>query len=173
MSTLGYAELLRLLDEVNRVGQTQTLRIVLESMAEAAPGVATETAAAGVMANRAGTATFDAIRTQSLLYEETQRLHKLLLARLGEIHRPVRAKADAAGSPPAPVLREPLAWTEPEILDLLNAAQLALLEHPTAAQAAFAALVREGRQYAETDEGKEWLEVLGRSGLMQRARWVW
>lgn len=166
MSTLGYVDVLRLLDEVNRVGQTQTLKIVLDSIAGASPRVETETAAAGAPVN-AATATFDVIRTQSLLYEETQRLRNLLLERLHEIHR------GAAPSPPPPVHHEPIEWTDADILELLNDAQMALLKYPTAAQAAFAALVREGRRYAETEAGKRWLKVLGASDLMRRARWVW
>lgn len=158
MSTLGYVDVLRLLDEVTRIGQTQTLKIVLDSMAE--PQVATETAAAGVLAEAAKTPTFDVIRTQSLLYEETQRLRNLLLERLHPPRQPV------AEEPP----RE---WNETDILEILNDAQIALLKHPTAAQAAFSALVREGRRYATTDEGKKWLEVLSASDLMRRARWVW
>ncbi|HEX8172959.1 MAG TPA: hypothetical protein VF824_20660 [Thermoanaerobaculia bacterium] len=167
MSTLGYVDVLRLLDEVNRIGQTQTLKIVLDSIAGASPRVETETAAAGAPVN-AATPTFDVIRTQSLLYEETQRLRNVLLQRLHEIHR-----GAAPAPPPPPVAPEPGEWTDADILELLNDAQMALLKHPTAAQAAFAALVREGRRYAETESGKKWLEVLGASDLMRRARWVW
>lgn len=168
MSTLAYADLLRLLDEVNRVGQVQTLKIVLDSMAGSEPRVTTETAAAGTtVVNPAGPPTFDVIRTQSLLYEETQRLRNHLLERLRDMQR------GAAAPAPEPKSETPREWSDQDILDILNDAQMALLKHPTAAQAAFAALVAEGRKFAETPEGKNWLAVLSVSDFMRRARWVW
>lgn len=187
MSSLGYADLLRLLGEVERIGQTQTLKISLEAFTGPAPALVDEAAAAP------GPTMFDAIRTNDLLYEETQRLRNLLLARLAEIHRAARPPAaPVAPSAPAEETAEtaetagaveaaepagagdaPRPWTMEEILSLLDGAQMALIKHPTAAQAAFSALVREGRRFAETAEGKRWLDVLGASSFMRQARWVW
>jgi hypothetical protein len=164
MSSLGYVDLLRLLDEVERVGKAQTLKISLDALAGAAPG------------SHAGPADaqptmFDSIRTNDLLYEETQRLRGALLSRLAELGR--AARPPAASPPPEPVGAPSGAWTEQEVLALLDGAQMAMIKHPTATQAAFAALVREGRRFAETEEGGKWLEVLQTSDFVRRARWVW
>ncbi len=161
MSSLGYVELLGLLDEVDRVGRTQTLKISLEALTGPSPAPAG--AAAPTM--------FDSIRTNDLLYEETQRLRNLLLDRLAEIQRAARPVAASVPASSAPDV--PRSWTDEEIIALLDGAQMAMIKHPTAAQAAFAALVREGRRFAETAEGEKWLQVLGGSGLVRRARWVW
>ena len=56
---------------------------------------------------------------------------------------------------------------------MLREAQYALLKHPVAAQAAFSALVAEGRQFAETPEGRAWSERLAGSQLMRQGRMVW
>lgn len=55
-------------------------------------------------------------------------------------------------------------------LQRLRAAQTVLVKYPVAAQAAFAALVREGRHFASTDEGRRWKERLSGSPLLARAR---
>jgi hypothetical protein len=73
------------------------------------------------------------------------------------------------GTLPRVVLRDP--WDELE--RVLEAAQLAVLRHPVAAQAIFAALVAEGRRYAATAEGAARRERLARSGLLERVREAW
>lgn len=166
MSSLGYADLLRLLGEVERIGQAQTLKISLEALTGSAPELVNKAAGAAP-----GPTMFDAIRTNDLLYEETQRLRNLLLARLAGIHR--AARPAAASAPATPAADAPRSWAIEEILSLLDEAQMAMIKHPTAAQAAFAALVREGRRFAETEEGKRWLDVLSTSSFMRQARWVW
>jgi hypothetical protein len=57
--------------------------------------------------------------------------------------------------------------------EALRALRRALFEHPIAAQSAFAALVREGRRYAETPEGAAWKQRLAGSDLVARGRVVW
>lgn len=167
MSSLGYAELLGLLDEVDRVGRTQTLKISLEALTGPSPAPA-----ASEPAGAAAPTMFDSIRTNDLLYEETQRLRNLLLDRLAEMQRAARPTAAmAASAASAPDV--PRSWADEEIIALLDGAQMAMIKHPTAAQAAFSALVREGRRFAETAEGEKWLQLLGSSGLVRRARWVW
>lgn len=52
----------------------------------------------------------------------------------------------------------------------LRALQLLVLEHPIAFQAAFAALVAEGREFAKSEAGREWRERLAKSSLLHRAR---
>jgi hypothetical protein len=163
MSSLGYTDLLGLLGEVERIGQAQTLKISLEALT--GPAAAEASGAAAAVAPTM----FDAIRTNDLLYEETQRLRNLLLGRIADLQRAARP----AAAPAAPADDAPRSWSEKEILGLLDGAQMAMIKHPTATQAAFAALVREGRRFAETAEGKRWLDVLGASSFMRQARWVW
>lgn len=81
----------------------------------------------------------------------------------------MRPPADGeAGGLPDVVLSEP----EEPVLALLRRAQIALLVHPAASQAAFRALVAEGRRYAATDEGRRWRERLAESPLVKRASYV-
>jgi hypothetical protein len=53
---------------------------------------------------------------------------------------------------------------------LLREAQAVLVKYPIAAQAAFAALVREGRRFAATEEGRGWKSRLAGSPLVAQAR---
>ncbi len=57
-----------------------------------------------------------------------------------------------------------------ETLRRLKEAQAVLVKYPVASQAAFAALVREGRSYAKTEEGKRYKRRLSRSPLLAKAR---
>jgi hypothetical protein len=66
----------------------------------------------------------------------------------------------------APETKDPTA-------DVLRALRRVLFEHPVATQSAFAALVREGRRYAETPEGAAWKERLAGSDLVAKGRVVW
>jgi hypothetical protein len=59
---------------------------------------------------------------------------------------------------------------EPDQLRILRKVQRLVLEHPVAAQAVFAALVAEGRRFAETAEGSRLRARLARSALLRRAR---
>ncbi|HZR80795.1 MAG TPA: hypothetical protein VFD92_06840 [Candidatus Binatia bacterium] len=54
-------------------------------------------------------------------------------------------------------------------------AQLAVvvLRHPVAAQAAFCALVAEGRRFSQTEEGRRWRDALACSELVRRGRALW
>jgi len=56
------------------------------------------------------------------------------------------------------------------LLAVLRALQGVALKHPVAFQAGFAALVAEGRRFAETAEGAAWRERLAHSALLHRAR---
>lgn len=55
----------------------------------------------------------------------------------------------------------------------LQALQRVLFDFPVASQAAFSALVAEGRRFAGTEEGKQWEERLRDSELIVRGRVVW
>jgi hypothetical protein len=48
-----------------------------------------------------------------------------------------------------------------------------IMRHPIATQAAFAALVAEGKRFAESERGKLLAEQLARSELVARLRVVW
>ena len=61
---------------------------------------------------------------------------------------------------------------QPVEVDLLLALQRTLLTHPVACQAAFSALVAEGRRFAETPEGRAWRDRLVHSSLLRQARLV-
>jgi hypothetical protein len=69
-------------------------------------------------------------------------------------------------APPLIELRDP---TRLEV-DLLHQLQRVLLIHPVACQAAFTALVAEGRRFAETDEGRVWRDRLIGSALLREVR---
>jgi hypothetical protein len=57
-----------------------------------------------------------------------------------------------------------------ETIRRLRAAQTILVKYPVASQAAFAALVREGRQFAKTEDGKRWKRRLAASPMLAKAR---
>lgn len=59
------------------------------------------------------------------------------------------------------------------LVELLRGLQRVVLEHPIAAQAAFSALVAEGRRYAQTPEGVGWARRLEGSELLRQGRRVW
>jgi hypothetical protein len=65
-------------------------------------------------------------------------------------------------------LRDPAA-TE---IAILGSLQRVLLKHPVACQAAFTALLAEGRRFGNTAEGHVWRQRLVNSSLLQRARLV-
>jgi hypothetical protein len=69
--------------------------------------------------------------------------------------------------------RVELSDPEQEEIRVLRAAQLLLLKYPVAGQAAFSALIAEGRRFAQTPEGEVWKRRLSRSSLVHRARLVW
>lgn len=67
----------------------------------------------------------------------------------------------------------PVTDTEEAQRDVLRAVLGAILAHPVAAQAGYAALVAEGRRYAATPEGKAWLSRLEGTAFVDRLRLVW
>ena len=62
---------------------------------------------------------------------------------------------------------------EDELSDVLRAFQDAVFRHPIAIQGLFAALVREGREYAKTEEGATLLARLSKSPSLAKTRMVW
>src|SRR5690242_3603168 len=67
----------------------------------------------------------------------------------------------------------PVDHDEDEILRTLRILQELIWAHPVAFQRAFAALVREGRAFAQTEEGAELRAALERSEVVGRARMIW
>ncbi|HEX8821061.1 MAG TPA: hypothetical protein VF794_14125 [Archangium sp.] len=94
---------------------------------------------------------FDFLRSQALVFEELRRIQALLVEHV---------------SPPA----EPEA---PGTTEVLRRLQGLLLQHPLAAQAAFSALVAEGRRFATTSEGAAWKSALAGSELVRNGRQLW
>lgn len=60
-----------------------------------------------------------------------------------------------------------------ELSKLLGELRWLTLRHPVAARKAVRALVEEGKQFAATEEGKEWRERLRGSELVQRGQVLW
>jgi hypothetical protein len=73
------------------------------------------------------------------------------------------------GSTPTVVLTE----SDDELGDVLREAQLALLRHPTVAQALLRAFLAEGRRFAETPAGRRWKRRLAGSDLVRRGQVAW
>ena len=59
------------------------------------------------------------------------------------------------------------------LADLFHSASLLVLKHPVAAQAAFFALITEGRRFAATPEGQRWRTALASSEFVRRGRALW
>jgi hypothetical protein len=60
-----------------------------------------------------------------------------------------------------------------EVIETLYAVQHAILRHPMVIQAAFSALVAEGRRFAATGEGAALHDRLRRGASADRARMIW
>ena len=60
-----------------------------------------------------------------------------------------------------------------ELFQALRSLQNAIFRHPIAIQSLYAALVREGREYAKTPEGAELLDSLARSPGLAKTRMAW
>lgn len=94
----------------------------------------------------------------------------------GDERAPARPERDLAATPapdedgiPVVAIRDP----RDALAAVLREAQVATLKHPVAAQAAFAALVAEGRRHAATPEGARLRARLSRSTLLRRVREAW
>lgn len=80
------------------------------------------------------------------------------------------ALVDAVLAPRAP---EDPGAEDTDVLVRLTGLQRALFKHPAAAQALYAALVAEGRAWAETEEGRARWEALATSPKVRQARAAW
>lgn len=102
---------------------------------------------------------FDFLRSQALVFEELRRIHTLVVERLLPANEPLTpAPAQPGGGGP---------------LDHLSRLQALFIEHPLAAQAAFSALIAEGRRFAATPDGAAWKSALASSDIVRQGRQVW
>jgi hypothetical protein len=60
-----------------------------------------------------------------------------------------------------------------ELTALLQHLQRVMMLHPAASQALYRAFVQEGRQFAETPEGEQWLRRLQKSDAVHRGLVAW
>lgn len=103
---------------------------------------------------------FDSVRMQALVFEELRRIQQLL----GERWLPPVERREAGTVEDA---------AEGESVELMRRLQALLLQHPLAAQAAFSALLAEGRRFAATPEGAAWKTALADSDLVRNGRLLW
>jgi hypothetical protein len=117
-----------------------------------------------LMSNPLSPPGLDPLRVQTFICAELHRIHGLLL----------RGTQPAAGSPGAASGSNAAAPPHAdEVTALLHRARRLLLQHPTAAQAAFSALVAEGRKFAATPEGRRQAVALASSPLIRHATELW
>jgi hypothetical protein len=101
------------------------------------------------------------------------RLLGLLVAELEELrHAALRALGPVAPTAPPP-LPDDLSEDERQLVDVLHRARRAVVEQPALAQAITSFLVGEGRRFAETDEGRRWLDALRDAPEVERLRRIW
>jgi len=85
---------------------------------------------------------------------------------LDRVQAVAEAQVPARRKPRAPVV-------EKDLVALVEHAQRLVVQHPVAAQQAFAALVAEGRRFATSPEGARWEAALAESQLLRRTRQLW
>jgi len=128
-------------------------------------------------------AAFDGARLGGLVFDELVKLQAALVRGTIEplLRLQIRAAGPgAAGEPRAAdaessdsTEREVVEEHEKEMVELLQSAERFVLQQPVAAQRIFSGLVAEGRRYARTREGGQWLELLDASREVAIARRIW
>lgn len=101
------------------------------------------------------------------------RLLGLLVAELEQLRD---AAMRALGPSPileAPSIPEDLSDDERRLVEILHRARRAVIEQPGLAHAITSFLVGEGDRFAETAEGRRWLEALRDAPEVERLRRVW
>lgn len=99
--------------------------------------------------------------------------------RAASVARPRSENGAPAGTTPSErsgerdAARQEFAPSDEQIERALGRLHRALFKYPMAVQAAFSALVAEGRRFAQTPEGSEWKERLSRAEETGRARMLW
>jgi hypothetical protein len=72
-----------------------------------------------------------------------------------------------------PELPDDLSADERALVEILHRARRAVIEQPALAHAITSFLVGEGRRFAETDEGRRWLDALRDAPEVERLRRIW
>jgi hypothetical protein len=145
---------------------------------------------------RASPSLLDALRSQQLIVEELVRIHGLLMLLVAgswprsattpqasrdqpgndSVPRPSQDEVEiepAADSAPEAKHAEPAAEGAPDLHEMLKQAERLLLLHPMAAQAAFSALVAQGRRFATTPHGQNMASALSSSPILAKLRRIW
>jgi len=60
-----------------------------------------------------------------------------------------------------------------QLSDFLLAGQRFLMRHPQASRDVISGLLEEGRRFAQTPEGKAWMDALTHSELVKRSLMIW
>ena len=98
----------------------------------------------------------------------------LLVAELEQLRTAaMRAVGHSPLVDPLPVLPDDLSDDERELVEILHRARRAVIEQPALAHAITSFLVGEGRRFAETDEGRRWLDALRDAPEVERLRRIW
>ena len=96
---------------------------------------------------------------------------------VAELERLRTAAMRAVGPSPLvdrpPALPDDLTADERRLVEILHRARRAVVEQPALAHAITSFLVGEGRRYAETDEGRRWLDALRDAPEVERLRRIW
>ena len=101
---------------------------------------------------------------------------RLLGVLVAELEQLRNAALRAVGQSPigdVPPLPDDLSDDERQLIEVLQGARRAVIEQPALAHAITSFLVGEGRRYAETAEGRRWLDALRDAPEVERLRRIW
>lgn len=85
--------------------------------------------------------------------------------------RAERREAGGGSAGETPLLD--LGLPEDRLTHVLERASRLVLQHPAAAQSLLYAFIAEGRRFAETPEGRRWMDALAASEFVRRGRAFW
>lgn len=116
------------------------------------------------------TADLDGVRRRLALMEEFLAWRRLVdRSREGNVTSGAKDRGDEGD----PVRSEESEQNSSPEVEWMRRAQRALVSHPVATQSVFVSLVREGRAFAATDEGRAWSRLLQDAPAVQRLRTLW
>jgi hypothetical protein len=98
----------------------------------------------------------------------------LLVAELEQLRNAaMRAVGPMPFADPPPELQGDFSDDERQLVEILSRVRRAVIEQPAIAHAITSFLVGEGRRFAETDEGRRWLDALRDAPEVERLRRIW